>query len=182
MPFIGNINTGDIRLKNGVYVGTPSWLNKAPSLSSLIAEMLKGKTAVWFDPNDRNTVFKDELLTPAQVGDPVYLMLDKSQGGLLAAPVTVYSESFDSGTASWGGYQSTRTNDAGSLKITGTVANSICNATKNITAQVISNGLYRLTCNVRVNPAKLTEVTVSTQTTSSPYTGTGTLTKTGLTS
>ena len=181
MPFIGNINTCDVRLKNGVYVGTPSWLNKSPSLSSLIAEILLGKTAVWFDPNDRNTLFKDTALTPAQVGDPVYLMLDKAQGGLLASPVTVYSQTFDSGIDGWGGNNSTRTNDAGSLKVVGTVNNGTSNVVKDISTQVTSNGLYRMTCRVKVNPTTLTAINVSAQITSAPYSETGSLVKTGLT-
>lgn len=181
MPFIGNINTGDIRLRNGIYIGKPSWLNQSPSLASQIAEILAGKTAVWFDPNDRNTVFKDAALTPAQVGDPVYLMLDKAQGGLLASPVAVYSQTFDSGIDGWGGYQSTRSNDTGSLKVVGAVNSAVANTSKIITAKVTSNGLYRMTCKVKVNPATITGINVFTQILAAPYTGTGGQVKTGLT-
>lgn len=182
MPFIGARATGDIRSKSGVYVGTPSWLNKSPSLSSLIAEILLGKTAVWFDPNDSSTLFKDAALTPAQVGDPVYLMLDKAQGGLLASPVMVYSQTFDSGTDGWGGLQSTCTQDSGSLKVIGTVNNGTCNAARSIGALVTSKGLYRMTCKVKVNPATVTAINVFTQITAYPYSGTGSMVKTGLTS
>ena len=182
MPYIGKATSSDLRFKSGVVIGKPSWLrSNLPSLAQQIAEILAGKTAVWYDPNDLSTLFQDFAgNTPVVVGMPVGLMLDKSTGGLLSSPIPIYSESFASGTGGFGQYQATLTNDAGSLKVTGTVSGGGSNTFKNISSLVTSNGLYRLTFKVKVNPATITALNSTTQITTSPYTSTGIYTISGL--
>ena len=47
-----------------------------------------GEQGVWYDPSDLTTMFQEpEGTTPAVIGQPVGLMLDKSQGALLGSEV-----------------------------------------------------------------------------------------------
>ena len=49
-----------------------------------------GEVGAWYDPSDLTTVFQDAAgTTPATVGDPVGLILDKSKGLTLGADVVV---------------------------------------------------------------------------------------------
>jgi hypothetical protein len=60
-----------------------------------------GEQGVWFDPSDLTTTFTDTAgTTPAQVGQAVALMLDKSKG-LALGPELVTNGTFDSGTTGW---------------------------------------------------------------------------------
>lgn len=145
-----------------------------PTLAQQIAAIMAGKVGVWFDASDLSTMYQDSAGTipVTGVGQPVGLWLDKSQGGWLALPETVYSQDFTSDTDGWGGYQSTRTNDNGTLKVVGTVAGSTSNATKIITANVTSVGLYKYIVKVRADVSTVTALRLASQIMVSPYTGT----------
>jgi len=50
---------------------------------NILALFANGEVGAWYDPSDLTTVFQDAAgTTPANVGDPVGLILDKSQGGV----------------------------------------------------------------------------------------------------
>ena len=60
-----------------------------------------GEQGVWYDPSDLTTMFQDDTSgAPAVIGQPVGLMLDKSQGALLGSEVITNGDfATDSG---WG--------------------------------------------------------------------------------
>lgn len=144
-----------------------------PNLASQIASIMSGKVGVWFDASDLSTMYQDSAGTipVTGVGQPVGLWLDKSQGSWLSTPVVVYSQSFDSTIDSWSGYQSTRTNDNGALKSVGTVAGGVSNVIMVITANVTSSGLYKYSVKVKANISTVTQLRLTSQIMSSPYTG-----------
>lgn len=59
--------------------------NKANPDDAILALFADGKQGVWFDPSDKSTLFQDAAGTVpvTKDGDPVGLILDKSQGLLL---------------------------------------------------------------------------------------------------
>jgi hypothetical protein len=61
-----------------------------------------GESGVWYDPSDLTTLFQDSLgTTPvASDGDPVGLMLDKSQGLVLGSEL-ISNGTFDTDTSGW---------------------------------------------------------------------------------
>jgi hypothetical protein len=143
-----------------------------PTLAQQIATIMAGNIGVWFDASDLSTMYQDAAGTipVTGVGQPVGLWLDKSLGSWLSTPVVVYSQSFGSGTDSWGGYQNTCTNDNGTLKTVGTVAGGTSAATKTITANVTSSGLYKYSAKVRADVSTVTQISLTSQDMGSPYT------------
>lgn len=70
---------------------------------SPIALFKSGEQGVWYDPSDLTTLYQDAAgTTPVtSPGDPVGLMLDKSQG-LELGPELVVNGDFSNGTLGWG--------------------------------------------------------------------------------
>ena len=63
----------------------PNYIGAVPLDPDQVIRDLFGPTDVgaWYDPSDSSTVFQDAAgTTPATVGDPVGLILDKSKGGV----------------------------------------------------------------------------------------------------
>jgi hypothetical protein len=111
-----------IPVRNGLGVGllastTLSTRNRAPfSPASLFAT---GEQGAWYDPSDLTTLFQDSAgTTPVTAaGQPVGLMLDKSQG-LVLGPEIVANGDFSSGTTGWTAINSTLAVVGGACEIT----------------------------------------------------------------
>lgn len=77
---------------------------------------------VWYDPSDLSTMYQrsaTNLVTPAEIGVPVSLMLDKSRG-LARGPQLIVNGDFSAGTTSWTAGVSTLSTSGGRLLITAT--------------------------------------------------------------
>jgi len=108
-----------------------------------------GEQGAWYDPSDFATLYQDSAgTTPVTaLGQPVGLMLDKSQGAVVSGPELVTNGDFSDGTTGWvSGSTLTATaavvNEA--LEVTATVAfgrylqtfNTVAGATYVVSAQV----------------------------------------------
>ena len=63
--------------------------------AAIAALFSSGEVGAWYDPSDSTTVFQDAAgTTPATVGDPVGLILDKSQGGAGSELLSDYTTGF----------------------------------------------------------------------------------------
>jgi hypothetical protein len=99
-----------------------------------------GEQGVWFEPSP-TTCFTDTAgTTPAQVGQAVALMLDKSEG-LVLGPELVTNGDFSDGTTGWLGTNATLSVVSGRLRVTDAGASSA--AYQQIS--VIAGRTYRLT-------------------------------------
>lgn len=67
--------------------------------SNMVSSLFPTYEGVWYDPNDLSTVFADYNGTPASIGGPVRLLLDKSKG-LALGPERLLNGNFAS-TNNW---------------------------------------------------------------------------------
>ena len=80
-----------------------------------------GEQGAWYDPSDLSTMFTDTAgTTPAAVGDPVALLLDKSQGLELGPELVENGGDPYTDTTGYEGVRGSLTIDAGSLVFTRT--------------------------------------------------------------
>ena len=98
-----------ISLTNGLFVLNPIMKSGAITPSWTPVELfLAGEQGAYFDPSDLTTLFQGStgLIPVTSDGDPVGLMLDKSQGG--AGNELIVNGTFDDGVNNWtnGGSQS----------------------------------------------------------------------------
>jgi hypothetical protein len=77
-----------------------------------------GEEGAWYDPSDLTTLYQDTKgQTPAGIGDPVGLMLDKSKGLTLGSEL-VTNGTFDSSTTGWTATACSISVVSGALRIT----------------------------------------------------------------
>lgn len=101
-----------------------------------------GEVGVWFDPSDLDTVFQDAIgTTPGELGQPVGLILDKSQG-LELGPELIVNGDFSDGDTGWTLYGTSAVN-GGTLTITNDTANGAISGT-----DLDEGKSYRLTFDV----------------------------------
>jgi hypothetical protein len=86
----------------GIGLGVTNFL-RVPAVpldpdAAIAALFESGEEGAWYDPSDLTTLYQDSIgTTPAGVGDPVGLMLDKSKGGVSATELLT-NGTFDTDT------------------------------------------------------------------------------------
>ena len=99
-----------------------------------------GEQGAWYDPSDLSTMFTDTAgATPATVGDPVALLLDKSQG-LEVGPELVTNGDFSDGATGWSlGANTTISDGVASFNYTG-----FAGMLTAVGASVVAERFYRI--------------------------------------
>jgi hypothetical protein len=103
---------------------TGGWRSKAGLLASfaVLSLFAANEKGAWYDPSDLSTMFVDHMgVTSATVGQPVGLMLDKSQGSTLGAEKV--TNGAPASTANWTPSVANLTINNGFLRVTNSGAN-----------------------------------------------------------
>lgn len=127
---------------------------------AILALFAGGKQGVWYDPSDKSTLFQDVAGTVpvTKDGDPVGLMLDKSQGLALGEELMVNSN-FNSDINGWTALYPLRATvswDSGRLKLSNISGVSNGGQTARYTINTIIGKTYRISANLEnTNLARL---------------------------
>lgn len=139
--------------------------SKGAAITSPIPTLFRNnEKGVWYDPSDLTTMYQDSVgTTPAVVGQPVGLMLDKSKG-LVLGPELVINGTFDVGTTGWTSPNATISVEAGRLKITNVTTSPAIISTP---ATVTAGKTYAISYTAEINDSSAVTDAIRVQTESS---------------
>lgn len=110
-----------------------------------------GEQGAWFDPDATGTLFQDHLgATPSAVGQPVGLMLDKSQG-LFLGPEQVINGDFADGLSGWDNSSlgtGSIIQSGGRLTLSGVSSTDRARLTQDLTNRLAPGKIYKVSFDI----------------------------------